>query len=124
MPPPRLPPRRVLVVEDRPDCRDTLSLLLSVLGYEVRAAPDGPSGLSEAQAWQPDCVVCDVGLPGLDGWQLGPRLRACLGGDAVLVALTGYGTEEDRERSRLAGFNAHLVKPASPPDLVAALGPA
>jgi two-component system, sensor histidine kinase len=118
------PARRVLLVEDNPDCRSTLSLLLKVYGYEVRAASDGRSGLREAMEWRPDAVVSDIGLPGLDGWQLAPLLRACLGGGAALVALTGYGSAGDLERSRLAGFDAHLVKPADIKELVAALGPA
>lgn len=109
--------RRVLLVEDNSDCRRALSLVLSALGYEVRSMADGPSGLREALDWRPDAVVSDIGLPGLDGWQLAERVRGRLGGAVVLVALTAYGSASDLERSRQAGFDAHLVKPAEPDEL-------
>jgi CheY-like chemotaxis protein len=111
-------PRRVLLVEDNPACRETLALLLTIHGYEARAAPDGTSGLSEALAWRPDAVVADIGLPGMDGWELAERLRAQLGERLFLVAVTGYATAEDQERSRRAGFDHHLVKPADPAALL------
>lgn len=114
--------RRVLLVEDNADSRDTLALLLAAYGFEVRATGDGRSGLCEASEWRPDCVVCDIGLPGLDGWQLAEQVRGRLGRGVVLVALTGYGSREAFERSRRAGFDAHLVKPADPTELLAALG--
>jgi two-component system, chemotaxis family, CheB/CheR fusion protein len=115
---------RILVVEDHADTARTLSMLLRLKGHETRSAPDGPSGLAEALSWRPDGVVCDIGLPGLDGWELAARLRAGLGPSAVLIALTGYCTAADVERSREAGFDHHLAKPADPDELIAALGPA
>jgi CheY-like chemotaxis protein len=115
---------RILVVEDHADTARTLSMLLRLKGHETRSAPDGPSGLAEALSWRPDCVVCDIGLPGMDGWQLGARLRAELGPSVVLVAVSGYCADADVERSREAGFDRHLAKPAEPAELLAALGPA
>jgi CheY-like chemotaxis protein len=113
---------RILVVEDHADTARTLSMLLRLKGHETRSAPDGPSGLAEALSWRPDAIVCDIGLPGLDGWRLSARLRADLGPSAVLVALSGYCAAEDLERSRRAGFDHHLAKPADPDELLAALG--
>jgi CheY-like chemotaxis protein len=125
---PDAPPRpRVLVVEDQADTRKLLLFLLKLAGYEARAAPDGPSGLSEALSWRPDAVVADIGLPGMDGWELGEHLRTHLGEGLFLVAVTGYAAAEDRERSRRAGFDHHLRKPADPATLLGllagALGP-
>src|SRR5689334_5554533 len=104
--------RRVLVVEDQADVRESLCMLLSLCGHEVRSAADGPGGLELALSWRPDAVVSDVGMPGLDGWDLARQLRLALGGSVVLVALTAYAGDDDRERSREAGFDHHLAKPA------------
>jgi PAS domain S-box-containing protein len=109
------PRRRVLVVDDNADVTDTMALLLKVDGHDVRTAPDGPTALAAAQAFRPEVVILDIGLPGMDGYEVARRLRQQ--GDlqkAMLVALTGYGQEEDRRRSQEAGFDAHLVKPADP----------
>jgi CheY-like chemotaxis protein len=106
--------KRVLVVEDAGDARRTLSLILSLSGYEVRSTADGPSGLSEGLSWDPDAVLCDIGLPGLDGWELARRLRARLGAGPLLVAVSGYSTPDDVGRSQEAGFDTHLAKPAHP----------
>src|SRR5438046_1239378 len=91
---------RVLVVEDSGDARRTLSLALSLGGHDVLAAPDGPSGLRLALEWQPDAVLCDIGLPGLDGWRLARQLRQELGRGVLLVAVSGYGSPEDIGRSQ------------------------
>jgi two-component system, sensor histidine kinase len=115
------PARRVLVVEDNPDSRESLALLLSLHGYDVRASADGPDGLAEALAWRPDAVVADIGLPGMDGWTLAEQLRARVGADMLLVALTGYGSPDDVARSMGAGFDAHLAKPADPERLLGLL---
>jgi CheY-like chemotaxis protein len=112
----------VLVIEDSGDTRESLCLLLSLAGCEVREAADGAEGLRLALEWRPDAVVCDIGMPGLDGWQVGRRVRQALGQDVLLVALTGYGQEEDRRRSLDAGFDHHLNKPADPGDLLGLLG--
>jgi CheY-like chemotaxis protein len=113
---------RVLVVEDNADAAASLRTLLEVLGHEVRVAHNGPDGVQAAAEWLPDVVVSDVGLPGFDGWEVARRVRRLPGMEgARLVALTGYGAEEDRRRSREAGFHRHLVKPAEPAELRLAL---
>jgi CheY-like chemotaxis protein len=111
-------------VEDNPETRESLRLLLSLSGHEVREAADGPEGLRLALEWRPDAVVCDIGLPRLDGWQVARRVRQALGPGVLLVALTGYGQDEDRRRSLGAGFDHHLNKPAEPRDLLALLSKA
>jgi CheY-like chemotaxis protein len=114
---------RVLVVEDNDDVRESLCLLLSLSGYEVRKAADGAEGVRQALEWRPDAVVSDIGLPGLDGWELGRRLRAGLGRAVLLVAVTGFANLNDRQRSLAAGFDHHLSKPADPGELLRLLGP-
>ena len=106
-------PRRVLVVEDNEDSAATLRDLLELEGHEILVALDGQRGLDTALATRPDVVLCDLGLPGFDGYEVARRLRAA-GSDAVLVALTGYAAPEDAERARESGFDHHLAKP---PDL-------
>src|SRR4051794_25345449 len=114
---------RALIVEDQVDVRETLRLLLSLRGWEARAAADGLEGLQLALEWRPDAVVCDIGLPGMDGWRLGKQIRESLGASVRLVALTGYGLPADYQRSKEAGFEAHLVKPADPRELINLLSP-
>jgi signal transduction histidine kinase/DNA-binding response OmpR family regulator len=110
---------RVLVVEDNLDAAESLQLLLELLGHEVKAAYTGPAGVETARAWQPDIVLCDIGLPGLDGYGVARELRLHPTTARVrLLALTGYGSDEDRRLSRLAGFDAHLTKPVAPETLV------
>jgi PAS domain S-box-containing protein len=110
---------RVLVVEDNRDAADSLKLLLDLLGHETQVAATGPEGVRVAQEWSPDVVLCDIGLPGLDGYGVARQLRLHPATARVrLVALTGYGGDEDRRRSRQAGFDHHLTKPATPDDLV------
>jgi CheY-like chemotaxis protein len=110
--------RRVLVVEDSRDAAASLRLLLEVLGYQVRVAYTGSAGLAEAAAWRPEVVVCDIGLPEMDGYEVARRLRRAPGLEGVLlVALTGYGRDEDRRRAFEAGFDHHLTKPADPEEL-------
>jgi signal transduction histidine kinase/ActR/RegA family two-component response regulator len=104
------PPCRLLIIEDNGDVRVALRVLLESVGQEVYEAADGESGISAASALAPDIVLVDIGLPGLDGYEVARRLRAA--NPAVgLVALTGYGQPGDHERSSRAGFDAHLVKP-------------
>ncbi|HUG90274.1 MAG TPA: response regulator [Planctomycetaceae bacterium] len=101
-----------------PDSREMLSRMLALDGYSVRAAVDGQAGLELIAAEPPDVALVDLGLPGLDGYELARRVRAKLGNDRVrLVALTGYGRESDRQAVHDAGFDAHLVKPVSVEDL-------
>jgi CheY-like chemotaxis protein len=111
-------PRRVLVVEDNDDNRDTIVMILEQLGYGTAATADGPSGVRAALEQRPDAAVVDIGLPGFDGYEVARRIRSGLGGSVRLVALTGYGQPEDRERAFAAGFDVHLTKPAD----VATLG--
>jgi PAS domain S-box-containing protein len=107
--------RRILIVEDNDDAREMLQMTLALAGHEVHEAPDGPAGLERALAVRPDVALIDVGLPGLDGYEVARRLRAGQGGDRiVLIAITGYGQAEDRRRALDAGFDAHLTKPVEP----------
>ncbi len=104
--------RRVLVVDDSVDAARSLSMLLSLEGHEVRVAHDGATALLAAEAFKPEIVFLDIGLPHIDGYEVARRLRARPAMEqAVLIALTGYGQDDDRRRSHEAGFNSHLVKP-------------
>jgi CheY-like chemotaxis protein len=106
---------RILVVEDNRDAADSLRLLLELYGYEATVAYSGPDGVKAAQQWQPDVVLCDIGLPGLDGYGVARRLRQNPStAKARLIAVTGNGAENDKRRSREVGFDAHLVKPVAP----------
>jgi signal transduction histidine kinase/CheY-like chemotaxis protein len=103
---------RVLVVDDNIDAAHGLAMLLRLLGHAVEVAQDGATALAIAQNWLPEIVLLDIGLPGMDGYEVARRLRQQPAmHDALLVALTGYGQEEDRRRSHEAGFDQHLVKP-------------
>jgi PAS domain S-box-containing protein len=106
--------RRILIVEDNDDARESLRLLLESLGHRVIEAGDGPRGLALALHHQPEVVLIDLGLPELDGYEVARALRASpIGKSAALIAVTGYGQADDRRRSKDAGFDAHLVKPVS-----------
>jgi len=104
--------RRVLVVDDNRDSAESLAALLGMLGHEVDQAYDGPAALETARTRFPDLVLLDIGMPGMSGHEVARRIRAepALVG-TTLIALTGYGTAEDRHESRAAGFDGHLVKP-------------
>lgn len=119
--PPAPAKRRVLVVEDLPDARESLRLLLEADGHEVAVASDGFEGLRQLESFRPQVVLVDIGLPGMNGYSLARELRAAAGEDLVLVALTGYGQEQDRRAAREAGFDAHLTKPVSHDELAKAL---
>jgi len=107
--------RRLLVVDDNKDAAESMSMLLEMWGHEVAFAYDGPSALETAEQWQPEAVFLDIGLPGMDGYEVAERLRELpQAKDAVLIAITGYGQEDDRARSRRAGIDHHLVKPVAP----------
>jgi PAS domain S-box-containing protein len=109
------PPRRVLIIEDNLDAAESLQAVLVLGGHTVRVAHDGRGGLELAREFAPDVVLCDIGLPGMDGFEVArafradPSLRA-----TALVALSGYALPEDRQRAAEAGFDRHLAKPASP----------
>jgi CheY-like chemotaxis protein len=107
--------RRLLVIDDNKDAAESMSMLFELWGYEVVCAFDGRAALETAVKYRPDAVFLDIGLPGMDGYQIAERLRELPEGTrAVLVAITGYGQDEDRRRSREAGIDHHLVKPVSP----------
>jgi signal transduction histidine kinase len=101
----------ILIVEDNADAREVLRLVLERDGHRVAACADGLSGVERALAHKPDLMVVDLGLPGLDGFGVARKVRATLGHDVYLVALTGYGQPEDRRRALDAGFDTHLTKP-------------
>jgi PAS domain S-box-containing protein len=121
-PPPEPAPscrRRVLVVDDNTDGAETLAMLLELSGHEAMVAGSGPAALEVAPAWQPDVVFLDIGMPAMNGYEVARRLRADPStAGIVLVALTGWGSEDDRHKSKEAGFDVHLVKPVRP-ELVA-----
>ena len=105
--------RRILIVDDNRDAADSLGLLLRLDGHEVREANNGPKAIVVASEFHPDLIFLDIGMPGMDGYQVATRLRANPDLDDVrVIALSGYGTDLDRARSRAAGFDDHLVKPA------------
>jgi DNA-binding response OmpR family regulator len=111
---PRARPLSVLVVEDHADVAQTLALYLELVGYRVRVAADGEAGVRDGLAEPPDAVVCDIGLPKKDGFAVARELRAGLARRPLLVAVTGYGEDEMRERGRAAGFDHYLLKPVDP----------
>lgn len=115
---PELPPRhfshlpRILIIEDNADNAESMRVLLEMLGHEVRVSASGPEGVREAEAWRPDIVLSDIGLPGLDGYEVArllrqsPRTR-----DSRLIAISGYGGDDVKDRCREVGFDVHLTKP-------------
>jgi|CXWL01.1.fsa_nt_gi two-component system CheB/CheR fusion protein len=110
--------RRILAVDDNRDSADSLALLLRLMGHSVVTVYDGAAALTVAARETPEVVILDLGLPGLGGIELAARLRGDLGlRHAALIALTGWGQEEDRRRTRDAGFDRHLVKPVDPEEL-------
>jgi PAS domain S-box-containing protein len=111
--------RRILVVDDNKDAATTLGRMLRIMGGEIRAAYDGVEAVETAEAYRPDVVLLDIGLPRLSGYEVARRIRAQPWGKAVvLIALTGWGQDEDKRRSREAGFDHHLVKPVDPDALM------
>jgi CheY-like chemotaxis protein len=102
----------VLLVEDNPDGRESLRLLLTLLGFTVESAGDGEEGLRMGLELRPPAAVLDIGLPGMNGYEVARRLRDEMNGDVLLIAHTGYSGPEGRERAKAAGFDALLAKPA------------
>ena len=114
--------RKILVVDDDVDVAESLSLWLHDWGHDVRIAHTGEQALAEARAFRPELLLIDVGLPGMNGHEAARKLRALPEiDDAMLVAVTGYGQEDDRRMSREAGFDRHCVKPLTPQDLTSLL---
>jgi CheY-like chemotaxis protein len=108
---------RVLVVDDEPDTVASLRTLLKAWGYESWSALDGQAALDVAELWPPDVVLLDLALPGMSGYDLARQLRHNSPSGLCLICMSGYGTEVDRERSREAGFDHHLLKPTDPGEL-------
>jgi signal transduction histidine kinase/ActR/RegA family two-component response regulator len=104
-------PRRIVVVEDNADVRTLLQLRLRRFGHQVEVAEDGETGLQRITSNHPEVAILDIGLPGIDGYELASRVREALGDDIYLVALSGFGQPEDKRRARDAGFDEHLTKP-------------
>jgi CheY-like chemotaxis protein len=117
-------PLRVLVVDDCPDMRATLRILLGLWGHEVAEAGDGHAALGLAATFRPDAVLLNIGLPRLDGYEVARRLRQLPGlGGVLLIAITGYGDDQAVAAARAAGFDHHLLKPFDPDELGRLLGP-
>ncbi|MCU1229555.1 MAG: histidine kinase [Acidobacteria bacterium] len=114
--------RHIVIVEDNPDIRELLRAKLRHLGHRVDVAEDGVHGVETIVAERPDLALVDIGLPGLDGYQVAQRVREEIGDDVHLVALTGYGQAEDRKKALDAGFNVHLTKPADIADVQNVIG--
>ena len=109
------PALRILVVEDEPDTATSLAMLLQLYGYNVAVAPDGPTALQRIQVSQPDVVLLDIGLPGMDGWQTAEQIwEQSNRNPPFVIAITGYGTIADQFRSWTLGIDLHLVKPVDP----------
>jgi len=115
-PPAQARRRRVVVIEDNPDIRETLRMLLDLWGHEVAMASDGRSGVERVLQVRPDVALIDVGLPGMSGYEVARAIRKGIpDGEIRLIAVTGYGQPSDREAAMQAGFDTHLLKPISPP---------
>jgi CheY-like chemotaxis protein len=107
-----------MVIDDNRDAAESMSMLFELWGHEVVCAYDGRAALAAAAKYRPDAVFLDIGLPGMDGYEIAERLREQPeSAHTVLVAITGYGQDEDRRRSREAGIDHHLVKPVAPETL-------
>jgi DNA-binding response OmpR family regulator len=111
MPEPAPHQRRVLVVDDNEDAADSLAMLLSASGDAVRVAYDGEQALELDAAFLPDVVLLDIGLPKISGYDVARQIRAARGAEPLVVAITGWGQQEDRQRAHDAGFDHHFTKP-------------
>lgn len=111
-------PLHILIIEDNRDAADSLRLLLNLTGHEARVAYTGPHGVASAKEWRPDVVLCDIGLPGIDGYEVARQIRRLPGmAKALIVAITGYGQDPDVQRSKEAGIDYHFLKPIDPAQL-------
>jgi CheY-like chemotaxis protein len=118
---PTIPPLRVLIVDDNQDAAAALDLLLRELGHRTMVLYGGIEALAKIDSFAPDCVFLDLGMPDLDGYEVAKRVRAEAAHQPWLIALTGWGQDDDRARTRAAGFDAHLVKPVTTDDIVRTL---
>ena len=108
----KAPPRRVLIVDDNEDAANSLAMILELSGHETASVYTAVDALQRAAAFRPDVVLLDIGLPGMDGYEVAQKMRELPGlRDIRLVAVTGYGRSDDRLRARDAGFDDHLTKP-------------
>jgi CheY-like chemotaxis protein len=107
-------PCRVLVADDIPDAAEMMRLMIECMGHEVRVAADGVQAVALAVDFQPQIALLDIGMPRMDGYEAARQIRAALGDQVLLVAVTGWGQEEDQRRAHAAGFDRHLTKPADP----------
>jgi len=106
---------RILVVDDNHDSALSLAMMLSIMGHETRTAHDGESAVETAESFLPEVVLLDIGLPKLNGYEVAQRIREHAWGQSMfLIAVTGWGQEEDRQRSSEVGLNVHMVKPVEP----------
>jgi CheY-like chemotaxis protein len=107
--------RKVLIVDDNRDAAQSLKLLIEMQDCEVSVAHSGPDGVRLAREWRPDAVLCDIGMPGMDGFAVAQELRRNPSTQGLrLIAVSGYGSQADRERALRSGFDDHVVKPADP----------
>jgi CheY-like chemotaxis protein len=113
---------RVLVVDDHPDSAEASCILLTLLGHEACAVTSGREALVEVERWHPDIVICDIDLPDISGYDIARTIRSQHGNELYLVALTGWSQPVDRLRALAAGFDQHLVKPASAEHIQAVMG--
>jgi DNA-binding response OmpR family regulator len=112
---PSKPGFRILVVDDNHDSALSLAMMLSIMGHETRTAHDGESAVTTAESFLPEVVLLDIGLPKLNGYEVAQRIREqAWGASMFLIAVTGWGQEEDRQRSSEVGLNVHMVKPVEP----------
>jgi CheY-like chemotaxis protein len=119
----KAPARRILVVDDNVDIADSTAAVLETLGHQARVAYNGESALKAAREYRPDVILLDLGMPRMNGYEVAKQLRQLPGQERlVLIALTGWGQEVDRQRTREAGFDSHLVKPVDLQTLIKALG--
>jgi CheY-like chemotaxis protein len=106
---------KILVVDDNHDSALSLAMMLSIMGHETRTAHDGESAVTSAETFLPDVVLLDIGLPKLNGYEVAQRIRqSSWGASMFLIAVTGWGQDEDRQRSSEVGLNVHMVKPVEP----------
>jgi CheY-like chemotaxis protein len=108
---------RVLVVDDWKDSTESLAMLLEAWRYEVRTALNGESALQIADRFRPNVVILDLGMPQMDGFEVARRLRRDYAGELKIICVSGYGAPADRQRTKEAGFDHHLLKPADPDEL-------
>jgi CheY-like chemotaxis protein len=114
--------RRLLVVDDNRDVADSVRLLLSALGHEVRVAHEGASALAICDSWWPTHMLIDLSMPGMDGYEVAQQLRKpCMGKPLRLIAMSGWGGEEHRAKAQAAGFDNYLIKPVTGQRLKAAI---